>query len=149
VCASTPAGAHVHVHVHSGVFGYRGRAEVDLHTPLLYTNSITPTIKGKKHMSGGHFHYRQYEIEQIADAVEQLILTNFSAETDQWGSTIGHNLKPNTIAEFRRGLALLRQAGVYAQRIDWLISGDDGEDSFHTRLADDLRRIRPPTEHTP
>jgi len=38
-------------------------------------------------------------------------------------------------------LAILRQAHVYAQRIDWLVSGDDGEDSFHRRLKHDLEKL--------
>jgi hypothetical protein len=31
-------------------------------------------------MSGGHFDYKQWEIQNIADEVEQLILTNDSEE---------------------------------------------------------------------
>jgi hypothetical protein len=30
---------------------------------------------------------------------------------------------------------------VYAQRVDWLVSGDDGEESFITRLAEDLKEL--------
>lgn len=30
---------------------------------------------------------------------------------------------------------------VYVQRIDWLASGDDGEDSFHKRLEADLEKL--------
>jgi hypothetical protein len=36
----------------------------------------------------------------------------------------------------------LNQALIYAQRIDWLVSGDDGEDTFHARLAEDLKNGR-------
>jgi hypothetical protein len=36
-------------------------------------------------MSGGHFQYKQWEIGNIADEVEQLILTNDSEEKDEWG----------------------------------------------------------------
>lgn len=32
-------------------------------------------------------------------------------------------------------------ASVYAQRVDWLICGDDSEESFHERLAEDLAKI--------
>jgi hypothetical protein len=32
-------------------------------------------------------------------------------------------------------------AQIYAQRIDWLISGDDGEDSFRERLKEDLEKL--------
>lgn len=48
---------------------------------------------------------------------------------------------PETIAEFRKGVEILKRASVYAHRINWLISGDDGEDSFHKRLEEDLKGL--------
>jgi hypothetical protein len=92
-------------------------------------------------MSGGHFDYKQWEIGNIADEVEQLILTNDSEEKDEWGDRKGYHYTPETIEEFKKGLVLLRQAYVYAQRIDWLVSADDGEDSFHRRLKNDLEKL--------
>lgn len=46
-----------------------------------------------------------------------------------------------TFQEFRNGIAALRRAYVYAQRIDWLLSGDDDEESFHRRLKDELEKL--------
>ena len=92
-------------------------------------------------MSGGHFNYKQWEIQNIADEVEQLILTNDSEELDEWGYRKGSHFTPETIAEFKKGLTVLRQASVYAQRIDWLVCGDDGEDSFLRRLKLELEKI--------
>ena len=92
-------------------------------------------------MSGGHFQYKQWEIGNIADEVEQLILTNDSEEKDEWGDRKGYHYTPETIEEFKKGLVLLRQAYVYAQRIDWLVSGDDGQDSFHSRLKFELEKL--------
>jgi len=92
-------------------------------------------------MSGGHFQHKQWEIGNIADEVEQLILTNDSEEKDEWGDRKGYHYSPETIEEFKKGLVLLRQAYVYAQRIDWLVSGDDGEDSFHNRLKFELEKL--------
>ena len=92
-------------------------------------------------MSGGHFQYKQWEIGNIADEVEQLILTNDSEEKDEWGDRKGYHFSPETIEEFKKGLVLLRQAYVYAQRIDWFVSGDDGEDSFHNRLKFELEKL--------
>jgi hypothetical protein len=91
-------------------------------------------------MSGGHFQYKQWEIGNIADEVEQLILDNDSEELDRYGDRKGCHFTPETITEFKKGLELLRQAHIYAQRIDWLVSGDDGEDSFHNRLKHDLEK---------
>ncbi len=92
-------------------------------------------------MSGGHFNYKQYEIEHIADQVEQMIIDNESEELDEWGNTKGYHFTEDTMAEFKKALVIIRQAQVYAQRIDWLVSGDDGEDSFLSRLKTDLEKL--------
>lgn len=47
-----------------------------------------------------------------------------------------------TLQEFRRGIAILKRASIYARRIDWLLSGDDGEDTFHKRLKTELLKLR-------
>ena len=78
-------------------------------------------------MSGGHFDYAQHKITDIASEVEDMIENNWREFT------------PATIASFRTSLFFLRTAAVYAQRIDWLVSGDDGEETFLQRLHDDLR----------
>lgn len=83
-------------------------------------------------MSGGHFNYEQYKIEQIADEVEQLIIDNASSD---------YPFSNATIDEFKVGLELLRKAQIYTQRIDWLVSADDGEDTFHERLKNDLSKL--------
>ena len=46
-----------------------------------------------------------------------------------------------TINEFRKGVSILKKAQVYANRIDWLMSGDDGEDNFHKRLKEKLKEL--------
>ena len=92
-------------------------------------------------MSGGHFDYNQYKIGYIADEVDQLIRDNDSQELNAWGDPKGRAFSAATIAEFHRALVLLRQAQIYAQRIDWLVSGDDSEDSFHVRLGEDLSNV--------
>jgi len=89
-------------------------------------------------MSGGHFNYEQYKISQIADDIDQLVRDNNSKELNEFGDTKGNNFSEETIAEFRKGIEILKQAYIYAQRIDWLISADDGEDTFHERLKHDL-----------
>jgi hypothetical protein len=93
-------------------------------------------------MSGGFFNYDQYKLGYISDAVEQLIRDNHSKELNDWGDTKGRGYSDETITEFKRGVELLNQALIYAQRIDWLVSGDDGEDTFHKRFAEDLKNGR-------
>jgi len=36
------------------------------------------------------------------------------------------------------GVTFILAASTYIQRIDYLLSGDDGEDTFHARLTEDM-----------
>jgi hypothetical protein len=92
-------------------------------------------------MSGGHFDYNQCHIEDIAEKIEHLIASNNDDDIDYYGDPKGRFYSEETIEEFKQGLQALRIAYVYAQRIDWLVSGDDGEDSFHKRLRDELGQL--------
>lgn len=77
-------------------------------------------------MSGGKFDYSQYKIKTISEDIESYLETNDQAFSEE------------TLREFRSAISLLNKAFVYAQRIDWLLSGDDSEESFHKRLKKDL-----------
>lgn len=92
-------------------------------------------------MSGGRFQYDQYKIGYIADEVEQLIRNNDSTEKDEYGQDKGYHYTPETIAKFKEGLLVLKMAQIAAQRIDWLVSGDDGEDSFHERWDEEFNEL--------
>jgi hypothetical protein len=89
-------------------------------------------------MSGGTFEYQQYRIGDIIQEVENIIENNDSDEVNEYGDRIGEHLSNKTLNEFKTGLHHLNMALIYAQRIDWLIAGDDSEGSFHERLKDDL-----------
>jgi hypothetical protein len=43
--------------------------------------------------------------------------------------------------EFINGLKIIKMASVYAHRIDWFLSGDDGEESFKRRLKEELNGL--------
>lgn len=92
-------------------------------------------------MSGGHFNYNQYEIGQIADEIEELIHGNHSKDMDDWHQVKGRHYSKATISSFNEGMRLLRIAQIYAHEIDWLLSGDTGEDRFHERLDQRLNAI--------
>lgn len=82
-------------------------------------------------MSGGHFDYIQYRIMQAADEVEQYIHRCESNETDECGYKPEYS--EETIAKFRECERTLRLGGEMLNRVDWLASGDDGEENFHKR----------------
>ena len=88
-------------------------------------------------MSGGTFDYMQYTIYEIAQSIEEIIKQNHIE--DKWGYKT--EFSPETLAKFKEGIDLLRKAQVYAQRIDWLCAGDDGEETFHKRLEEDLKSL--------
>ena len=93
-------------------------------------------------MSGGHFNYKQHHLLNMADDIGSQILTNDSTEKNEWGDNIGNRYSPETIAEFEKAVKALKLAYAYAQRIDWLLSGDDGEDSFHIRLQAQIGELK-------
>jgi len=93
-------------------------------------------------MSGGHFDYKQYDISHIIASIQQLIYMNNSKELNEWGDTKGAGYTSETILEFERAVELLQIAETYVQRIDWLVSGDDNEENFHSRLKSDLGAIK-------
>ena len=86
-------------------------------------------------MSGGAFDYKQYQLDEMGDVLEHWITTN-TERLDE-----GSGYKPATIAEFKTALLLVRAARVYLQRVDWLVSGDDGEETFHNRLLEELNEL--------
>ena len=108
-------------------------------------------------MSGGKFDYQQFNIQQIADGIEQEIEKNGKQKTKEelknefwhdedwyrkYPEYLCHHKYPDeVVAEFKKGLLALKEAYIYAQRIDWLLSGDDGEESFLTRLKNDLNDL--------
>jgi hypothetical protein len=109
-------------------------------------------------MSGGAFEYQQFHIRNIADSIEQEILNSGREKTEEelkweycprdpsWYKAHPEDLKhyeypPEIIQEFKNAVRILRIAEVYAHRVDYLLSGDDGNESFMSRLKDDLDKL--------
>ena len=87
-------------------------------------------------MSGGHFDYAQYKLEDIADEIRNLIAQNNNPQLNPEAK-----YSDETIAKFLEADKTLRIAAVMSQRIDWLVSGDDGEESFHKRWDEDIKSL--------
>lgn len=126
-------------------------------------------------VSGGHFDNYQWYIKDMADSLEEYIngrelddnevepyidrIFYFDSEDKEKAvEYIRDNQRtlPNryeyseeTIAEFKKGLDILRRAYIYAQRIDWLLSGDDREKSFHERLKEELDELEEGGQNEP
>ncbi len=81
-------------------------------------------------MSGGRFGYQQHRITDIATEIEHLIKINNAQDLDEYGQKIGRNYPPEIIERFKLAVDILKCASAMAHEIDWLVSGDNGEDSF-------------------
>ena len=89
-------------------------------------------------MSGEYFDYLQYRLQDITNDIEKVIEHN--NEKDEWDYTT--NFSEETLQEFKTGIELIKKTHIYMQRIDYLLSGDDGEESFHKRLKEELETIK-------
>lgn len=80
-------------------------------------------------MSGGFFDYYESRISEYAEklGVEIKYSKNRYAK--------------GTIKEFQKCLKYMQLAELYMHHVDWLLSGDNGEDSFHKYLAEDLAKL--------
>ena len=111
-------------------------------------------------MSGGTFDYNQYRIRYIADDIEQEIAKSGKPKTprelkdesgwrnnkewyEKYPEDLNHYKYPDeVIEEFKNAYKALRIAEIYAQRVDWLLAGDDGEESFIERLKTELDALK-------
>ena len=109
-------------------------------------------------MSGGTFDYNQYRIRDIANRVEREISKSGTPKTERelkdegwhrdkewyekYPEDLNHYKYPDeVIEEFKKGYEMLRKAEIYAQRMDWLFAGDDGNESFLQRLKGELLHL--------
>jgi hypothetical protein len=108
-------------------------------------------------MSGGAFNYDQYKIGYIADEIEQAIKLSGKEKTkreldeENWRDPDWYEKYPEdkfhykyqdeVMDALKEAVRVLRIAQIYAHRVDWYFSGDDGEESFIERLKEDLNKL--------
>ncbi len=96
-------------------------------------------------MSGGAFEYNQFRINDIIERIEHELEKQGKEipryERGFYLDDLTHypRLEPEIEEEFNKGLNYLKLAFIYAHRIDWLLSGDDGEENFLKRLKNELK----------
>ena len=109
-------------------------------------------------MSGGAFNYDQYKIGYMVDQIEEIVVKNGVEKTPEdlkeegwrdpdwykkYPEDLFHYKYPDEVIEkMKEGIEVLKSAQIYAHRIDWLLSGDDGEESFLRRLEEELNEIK-------
>mgnify|MGYP001122404041 CR=1 FL=1 len=105
-------------------------------------------------MSGGAFDYNQYRIRDIYEQIERELESQGKEKPKEelWmrkeyyeeypEEKFEHVYREDVQQIFKDGIEILKKAEIYAQRIDWYLSGDDNEDSLVSRLKEDLENIK-------
>lgn len=105
-------------------------------------------------MSGGFFDYKQWHIDNIADQIEQEVIMSGKPipkskwnyiEREEYNEThkqpMNYAFPEEVLRRMEEAIYALRRAAIYAQRTDYLISCDDGEESFMERLKKELAEL--------
>ena len=105
-------------------------------------------------MSGGFFDYKEWHINCIAEQIEQeVILSGKPIPRKKWEywqmerfkehpeEAVNYEFPEPVIRKMEEAIYALRAAAIYAKRVDYLISGDDGEESFISRIKEELDEL--------
>lgn len=105
-------------------------------------------------MSGGEFDYKQYVLQELSDSIERTLANQGKEKPKEelWGredyyekypeEKLNYTYPEEIQEKMREAIKALKIAHVYAQRVDWYLSGDDGEESFLSRLEEELNEIK-------
>lgn len=106
-------------------------------------------------MSGGYWGYREYVLSDIENTIKNLIENNGKLKSDEelyeynsWTNKDWYEKYPEekyhtkysekVIKEFKKALKVIKKSNIYIGRLDYLLSGDDSEESFLERLNKEL-----------
>jgi hypothetical protein len=89
-------------------------------------------------MSGGTFGYSQYSIKEIYEIIE-LHLELQGNETEYGGEYPIY--EQQVLKHLQDAIECLKKAYVYANRVDWFLAGDDGNENFIKRLNEELNEL--------
>lgn len=105
-------------------------------------------------MSGGAFEYKQWQISSLAYEIEQEVIKSgkpipkkvWEYWQKEWfnehpNEAVNYAFPDAVLRRFEEAVYALKRAAIYAQRVDWLVSGDDGEESFERRLSEELAEL--------
>jgi len=91
-------------------------------------------------MSGGTFDYVQSRIPEISENIQEELDNQGKIydEDPPFGDGKHPSYSEDVQKIFKDGIDVLKKAYIYAQRIDWFLAGDDGEDNLKLRLKEEL-----------
>jgi hypothetical protein len=108
-------------------------------------------------MSGGAFDYSQYKIRDIRETIQEELdrqgkekIIEGYLDKDYFikypSEKFEYVYRDDVQVIFKEAIEILKKAEIYAQRIDWYLSGDDGEDSLVLRLKAELEKLNKENE---
>ena len=80
-------------------------------------------------MSGGCWNYVQHQVQDVIDDLEHTLEVNEECFSE------------DTLIELEVAIRFIKMAKVYIVRADWLLAGDDSEETFKERLSEDLKEV--------
>lgn len=95
-------------------------------------------------MSGGAFDHKQFHIDQLIEDMENLLKRVDKEPIDSWECDSLKNYvedKDSFKATIITNIQHLKMAYIYTQRIDWFVSGDDGEETMYERIEEDKSKL--------
>jgi hypothetical protein len=104
-------------------------------------------------MSGGYFDYKKYQLNDIIDDIERVLNRQGKErpKEERWCSDEYLEKYPEEkyyptyskeIQEkLQEAIKSLTIARIYVQRVDWFLSGDDGDESFLRELSEELDKV--------
>lgn len=97
-------------------------------------------------MSGGHYDYKYYQLDMLADDIEKDFLNDgkYESELYSWDesddgkrdriSDATEEQRPIILREINKLIQDLRECSKRAKELEWYMSGDTGADSYLKRL---------------
>ena len=80
-------------------------------------------------MSGGSLDYFYFRFDEPLEKISKEI---------KWGK---NKWSPEVLLEFQNALKYLKIAQVYSHDVEWLLSGDYGDDSFLESIKEELEEL--------
>lgn len=106
-------------------------------------------------MSRNRYEYKQYGFTDVIEDLRKLIEKNGKPKTKEEMKAEGwthpdwyeiypedkfhHEYPDEVIEEFKNAVDIISRAQIYMHRIDWLLCGDDGDESFIKRLNQEIK----------
>lgn len=88
-------------------------------------------------MSGGTFDYVEFRLDDVVQKLQEVINGNDGSDFRVYAN----KYKPETIKALQEIVQLVKVAKISIHRADYLIAGDDSEESFHEYLNKELNDL--------